>query len=87
MARTQTAPASAGATSVSPDHLELLHDVHSDAQGIRLAMASLMELLRGCDPAYQLSAGGLESMLEPIWGCMETLCGDLDTAKGRVDLC
>jgi hypothetical protein len=88
MAHTQPGPATPGTTSVfSSDREELMHGVHTDAQGICLALASLMELLRGCDPAYQLSAGGLESILEPIWGCMETLCGDLNTAKGGVDPC
>lgn len=64
-------------------HFELLHDLQADAERTCAALASVMELLRGCDRAYSLRADGLESLLEPIWGSLDTLRGDLRTATSR----
>ena len=84
MARTQSRPAAAGASPSSflPAHPELLPDVLPDAERTRLALAAVLELLHGCDPDYQLSAGGLLLLLEPIAGGLDALCGDLRTATG-----
>lgn len=84
MASTQSpSPDTPGTTSdLSPARLELLHDLRADAERTCAALSSVMELLRGCDPAHSLSAGGLESLLEPIWGGLDTLCGDLRTVDG-----
>lgn len=57
-----------------------------DAERARLALASVMELLRGCDADHQLSAGGLAALLEPVWGGLDTLCGDLRTATGSISI-
>jgi hypothetical protein len=77
MAHTDTSPATPGATSDFPTCFESLQDVQLDAERTCQALASVMELLRGCDADHQLSAGGLQFLLEPIWGSLDTLCGDL----------
>lgn len=69
-----------GSTLDFSTHAELLHDLQADAERTCAALGSLMELLRGCDRAHTLRADGLESLLEPIWGGMDTLRGDLRTA-------
>jgi len=66
-------------TVFSPERLELLHDVRIDADRVNAALASVMELLQGCNPGYTLSASNLESLLEPVWAGLDTLCGDLRT--------
>lgn len=89
MKRTQSvaAPAAAFAQpTFSPDYEDPLPDVLQDAERTRLALASVMELLHGCDPAYQLSAGGLLFLLEPIAGGLDTLCGDLRMATGTYSI-
>lgn len=85
MARTQSRPADAGATSAfSPSREAMLHDVQADAQRTCSALASVMELLQGCDPAHQITTGHLLALLEPVWGGLETVCGDLATAGGSI---
>lgn len=81
MASTHPGTATPGATTsdFSTDDEALLPGVQADAERTCLALASVMELLRGCDPSHPLSAGGLYALLEPIWGGMDTLCGDLRT--------
>lgn len=87
MKHTQPSPATAGAASAfSPDREDPLPDVLLDAERTCLALASVMELLRGCGPEHQLSAGGLQFLLEPIWGGLETLCGDLRMATGAFSI-
>ena len=68
-------------SSFSPAREELLRDIHADAQSLALAMSTMFELLRGCDPDHQVTAGGLLALLEPVTGGMETLVGDLGTAR------
>ncbi len=68
------------ATSAFSSRFELLHDVRLDAERVNAALASLMELLQGCGPGHTLSAGNLQSLLEPVWAGLDTLCGDLRTA-------
>jgi len=65
-----------------PPGLALLHDLQQDADRNLLALASVMELLRGCDANHTLRAGGLYALMEPVWGSLETLCGDLRSANG-----
>lgn len=62
-----------------PDQLELLHGVRLDAERVNAALAAVMELLQGCDPAHKLTAGNLEALLEPVLAGLDTLCGDLRT--------
>lgn len=81
MAKTPSRPASAGATSAfSPVRLAMLHEVHADAARACLALATVLELLHGCDPAHQITCGGLLALLEPVAGGLESLTGDLNTA-------
>jgi len=68
-------------SSFSPAREELLRDIHADAQSLAFAMATMFELLRGCEPDHQVSAGGLLALLEPVCGGMETLVGDLGAAR------
>lgn len=87
MARTQSRPAAAGAATPSLSaHPELLLDVLPDAENTSLALCAVLELLRGCDPDHQLSAGGLLRLLEPIAGSLDTLCGDLRAAAGTFSI-
>lgn len=82
MAHTQTCPVNTGATpfpAFSTKRLELLHDVRLDAERVNAALASVIELLQGCNPGHTLSARNLESLLEPVWAGLDTLCGDLRT--------
>jgi hypothetical protein len=69
------------ATSFSPAREELLRDIHEDAQSLAHAMTTMFELLRGCDVDHQVSTGGLLALLEPVAGGMETLVGDLGSAR------
>ena len=78
MARTLSRPADAG-TSPVPS-LDLLAGVHADAQRACLALAGVMELLQGCPADHSLTAGGLRSLLEPIWSGLDSVCMDLGTA-------
>lgn len=81
MARTQSRPAAAGASSCfSTDREALLHDVHADAQRLCLAVGGLLALLQGCDPEHPLNAGGLLALLEPVAGGLDVLRADLSTA-------
>lgn len=81
MARTQSRPADAGATSAFPPvNVALLHDVHADAERTSAALASVIELLQGCDPHHQITTGRLLALLEPVAGGLESVCGDLGTA-------
>jgi hypothetical protein len=83
MAHTQPGQATPGPFPFAlffPDQLELLHGVRLDAERVNSALASLVELLQGCNPANTLNAGNLASLLEPVWAGMDTLCGDLRTA-------
>lgn len=82
MARTLARPAEAGASPVPS--LDLLAGVHADAQRTCLALASLMELLQGCPADHSLTAGGLRSLLEPIWSGLDSVCMDLGTATGSI---
>jgi hypothetical protein len=68
-------------SSFSPAREELLRDIHEDAQTMSLALSALFNLLQGCDVDHQVSAGGLLGLLEPISGGMETLVGDMGTAR------
>jgi hypothetical protein len=68
-------------SSFSPAREELLRDIHADAQTMSLALSALFDLLQGCDVDHQVSAGGLLGLLEPISGGMETLVGDMGTAR------
>ena len=82
MAHTQPCPVNPGATPFpvfSTERLELLHDVRLDAERVNAALASVIELLQGCNPGHTLSARNLESLLEPVWSGLDTLCGDLRT--------
>ena len=86
MASTHSGPATPGPFPFAlffPDQLEHLHDVRLDAERVSAALAAVMELLQGCDPAHKLSAGNLESLLEPVWAGLDTLCGDLRTVDHR----
>lgn len=67
------------ATSAFSPVFEYLDGVQSDADRALLALSAVMELLQGCAPDHQLGAGGLHYLLEPIWGSLDTLCGDLRT--------
>lgn len=78
MARTLSRPADAGTVPVPS--LDLLAGVHADAQRACLALASVMELLQGCPADHSLTAGGLRSLLEPIWSGLDSVCMDLGTA-------
>lgn len=85
MANTQTRPATPGATSAfPPDFVELVTGIRHDAEQARRALAGITELLHGCDANHQLSAGGLQSLLEPIWASLDTLCGDLRTVGNQI---
>ena len=85
MAHTQTRPATPGATSAfSPDFVELVTGICHDAELTTKALTSIVELLRGCSASHHLSAGGLLSLLEPIWGSLDTLCGDLRTVGNHI---
>ena len=64
-------------SAFSPDFVDLVTGIQNDARQTSLALTSIMQLLRGCDAEHQLSAGALQSLLEPIWGSLDTLCGDL----------
>lgn len=68
-------------SSFSPAREELLRDIHADAQSLALAMSTVFELLRGCDPDHQVSTGGLLALLEPVTGGIDTLVGDLGSAR------
>lgn len=82
MARTLARPADAGTVP----SLDLLAGVHADAQRTCLALASVMELLQGCDPAHQVTTGRLLALLEPVWGGLDSVCNDLATAGGSISL-
>jgi hypothetical protein len=56
-----------------------LRDVLSDAEGAWMALAVVVDMLRGCAPGHQLSAGGLLRLLEPVAGTLDVLCSDLGT--------
>lgn len=62
-----------------PDQLEALHETRLDAERVNAALASVMELLQGCTPDHQLTAGNLFALLEPVCAGLDTLCGDLRT--------
>lgn len=82
MISNQPRPAAPGAFPFAllfPEQLELLHGVRCDAERVNAALAAVMELLQGCKPDHQLTAGNLDSLLEPIWAGLDTLCGDLRT--------
>lgn len=82
MASTHSGPATPGPFPFAlffPDQLEALHDTRLDAERVNAALASVMELLQGCKPDHQLTAGNLSALLEPVWAGMDTLCGDLRT--------
>lgn len=70
-------------SAFSPDFVELVTGIQHDARLTSQALTSIMELLRGCDVSHQLSAGALHSLLEPIWGSLDTLCGDLLTVSNQ----
>lgn len=83
MAHTKPCPVNPGATPLPcyiTKRLELLHDARLDAERVNAAFASVIELLQGCNPGHTLSARNLESLLEPVWAGLDTLCGDLRTA-------
>lgn len=83
MARTQSRPATAGAflPPVPPDDEALLQEVCTDALKANQALASVLALLKGCPADHQLRAGVLAALLEPIAGCLDTLCCDLGTVS------
>lgn len=83
MASTQPGPATPGLTSSFSSRFELLHDVRLDAERVNAALAGVMELLQGCRPDHQLTAGKLDALLEPVWAGLDTLCGDLRTATNQ----
>lgn len=65
-----------------PDRLEALHDTRLDAERVNSALASVMELLQGCNPDHQLTAGNLFALLEPVCAGLDQLCGDLRSVEG-----
>ena len=75
MARTQS-------PAFNPVRLAVLHDVLPEAENANRALLAVLELLHGCAPSHQLSAGGLLLLLEPIAGGLDTLCGDLRMVTG-----
>lgn len=85
MAKTQTRPATPGATSAfSPDFVELLTGIQHDADMTCKALSSIVTLLHGCDEGVPLSVAGMYSLLEPIAGSLDTLCGDLRTVGNQI---
>jgi len=82
MARTQTRQAVAAVISpVPPADPAMLADVLADAEQHRAALAAVVQLLQGCDPAHQVCAGSLAALLAPVSAGVEQLCGDLATAQ------
>lgn len=80
MARTQSRPANAGATSAfSPEREIMQQELQADAERASQALASLFELLQGCPPDHQISTGRLLALLEPVVGGLDVLCCDLAT--------
>lgn len=78
MARPQSRPADAGASSAfSPEREAMLHELQADAERASQALASLVELLQGCPPDHQISTGRLLALLEPVAGGLDVLSCDL----------
>jgi len=78
-ARSHVPPAASGPEA---DCLaELLHGCTADCAHTTQALASLVQLLQGCQPGHTLSAGGLLALLEPLAGSLDSLCDDLRTAN------
>lgn len=70
------------ATSAFPPALEeLLHGIHEDARIMSQAMTALFNLLSGCDPDRKVTCGGILGLIEPVVGSMDTLVGDLESAR------
>lgn len=68
-------------SSFSPALEELLKGIHDDARIMSQAMTALFELLSGCDPDRQVTCGGILGLIEPVVGSMDTLVGDLQSAR------
>lgn len=82
MARSQTRPAVAGAVipPYPPADQALLAEVLDEAQQARDALAAVVQLLQGCNPAHQVPAASLGRLLAPVWAQIDQVCGDLATA-------
>lgn len=54
-----------------------LADSCEDAERTQNGMAGFMELLQGCDAGYDLTAGNMLALLEPVFGGLVSVCEDL----------
>lgn len=55
----------------------MLLEVYGDFERTHQGFGGFMQLLQGCEPGYELTAGNLFALLEPISGAMDDLGSDL----------
>ncbi len=73
------APLTPGEIATGEAMYELASGAHADVDRACNAMASLMELLQGCNDGYSITASYLVELLTPVHGCMETAAVDMLT--------
>ena len=64
---------------LSAELIENLAGITDDAARASSALQGLQELLYGCPPGHEMSAGNLRELLEPICGAVDGLALDLNT--------